>query len=184
MPGKSCPNGHSMRELQSRCGKCGWQEGDGTDGSGPIPEPPRQCSFHGCQSPTSVVDVEMTDRSGDTYRFKPRMVFGKNLVPLPGFTFVAWVTRCCWHYMHELEKLGKDWRENMLKQAEGYTPTRKNASALASDAVRKVPRESEAPLDLAYVEEELQRYERRPAPAEAVEAARAELDARKSGQTA
>lgn len=56
---KTCPNGHRMRELQSRCGACGWEESE---------DKPKKihnhgCSFNGCIFPGTLTESNRADEN-------------------------------------------------------------------------------------------------------------------------
>lgn len=111
MPGKTCGNGHKMRELQSRCGACGWTDPDLIEAVPAVDHQaiPKHCTVEGCEKDTVVVMV-LAERNGKRYLCSAREVFdhqGRQRVIKAGWTFVGWYTRCAADYMREMDGMGR-----------------------------------------------------------------------------
>lgn len=122
MPSKQCPNGHTMRELQSKCSKCGWHDEDGLskvqrEASGP----PKFCTWRGCDQLADMITVEVELR-GMVYRRIAGEILDRNGNPMGGYKFVRWVARCHAHDIHEKQAVRPDWRDAAIAEFQREHP--------------------------------------------------------------
>jgi hypothetical protein len=149
---KTCPNGHRMRELQSVCKACGWQEDAGASKgnrhAGEIPLWPKQCMVDGCMNKTEVVSVEARKPGGDIIRTNGGLAVyrnGENFTARKGWDFIGWITRCADHYLHELDVRKLSRIEPVEKLVETVRTSREQqARAQQEEKIRS--REQEAAL--------------------------------------